>query len=79
MPTDLGIRRAAQVLGLPDDPVQLAIVSEEWRPWRSYAVVHMWAMPEAQQPMAKTPTVAAENQSPKKRSTKRSLRGRDAA
>ncbi len=27
--------------------------SEAWRPWRSYAMVHMWAMPEAHTPLAK--------------------------
>ena len=47
MPTDLGVRRAAQVLGLPDGPAQLTVRSEAWRPWRSYAMVHMWAMPES--------------------------------
>ncbi len=52
MPTDLGVRRAAQVLGLPDDAARLTLLSEAWRPWRSYAMVHMWAMPEAQKPLA---------------------------
>jgi len=45
MPTDLGIRRGAQALGLPDDPAQLIAVSEGWRPWRSYAMSHLWALP----------------------------------
>jgi AraC family transcriptional regulator of adaptative response / DNA-3-methyladenine glycosylase II len=45
MPTDLGIRRAAVALGLPDDPVQLRQLTEHWRPWRSYAMAHLWAMP----------------------------------
>jgi AraC family transcriptional regulator of adaptative response / DNA-3-methyladenine glycosylase II len=45
MPTDLGIRRGAQALGLPDDPAQLIAVSEAWRPWRSYAMSHLWALP----------------------------------
>jgi AraC family transcriptional regulator of adaptative response / DNA-3-methyladenine glycosylase II len=48
MPTDLGIRRAAQALRLPHDPTGLTLLSEAWRPWRSYAMVHMWAMPEQQ-------------------------------
>jgi AraC family transcriptional regulator of adaptative response / DNA-3-methyladenine glycosylase II len=45
MPTDLGIRRGAVALGLPDDPAQLSAMTERWRPWRSYAMAHLWAMP----------------------------------
>ena len=45
MPTDLGIRRAAVALGLPDDPAHLRRLTEHWRPWRSYAMAHLWAMP----------------------------------
>ncbi len=45
MPTDLGIRRGDQALGLPDDPAQLVAASEGWRPWRSYAMAHLWASP----------------------------------
>ena len=45
MPTDLGIRRGAQALGLPGYPAQLIAVSERWRPWRSYAMAHLWALP----------------------------------
>ncbi len=52
MPTDLGIRRAAHALGFPDDPVALTAVTEGWRPWRSYAMAHLWSMPSAQEPMS---------------------------
>ncbi len=51
MPTDLGVRRAAQVLRLPEDPARLTRQSAAWRPWRSYAMVHLWAMPQAQKPL----------------------------
>ena len=44
MPTDLGIRRGAQALGLPGNPAQLIAASEGWRPWRSYAMSHLWAL-----------------------------------
>ena len=40
---DLGIVRAAQGLGLPSTPAALAAVSQAWRPWRAYAVQHLWA------------------------------------
>ena len=47
MPTDLGIRRAAVALGLPDDPAHLTALTEHWRPWRSYAMAHLWSLPAA--------------------------------
>jgi AraC family transcriptional regulator of adaptative response / DNA-3-methyladenine glycosylase II len=37
---DLGLRRA---LGATDRREMLAR-AERWRPWRSYAVMHLWAM-----------------------------------
>ena len=45
MPTDLGIRRGAAAIGLPDGPAALAETSERWRPWRSYAMAHLWSLP----------------------------------
>jgi AraC family transcriptional regulator of adaptative response / DNA-3-methyladenine glycosylase II len=42
LPTDLGVRRGAVALGLPDDPVALAAHAERWRPWRSYALIRLW-------------------------------------
>ena len=50
MPTDLGIRRAAGALGLPDDPTHLRELTEHWRPWRSYAMAHLWSLPAAAAP-----------------------------
>jgi AraC family transcriptional regulator, regulatory protein of adaptative response / DNA-3-methyladenine glycosylase II len=35
LPTDVGVRRALERLGGPADP-------ERWRPWRSYALMHLW-------------------------------------
>ena len=40
---DVGLRRAAVRLGLPGDPRELAQVAERWRPYRTYAVHHLWA------------------------------------
>ncbi len=42
MPTDLGVRRALEELGRPGDPRAAAALAESWRPWRSYALVHLW-------------------------------------
>jgi AraC family transcriptional regulator of adaptative response / DNA-3-methyladenine glycosylase II len=39
LPTDLGVRHAAARLGLDD----IATRSERWRPWRSYALLHLWS------------------------------------
>ncbi|MET8167531.1 AlkA N-terminal domain-containing protein [Streptomyces sp. NPDC005329] len=43
LPTDLGIRRAAQQLGLPSTPAALTARAAGWRPWRAYAVQYLWA------------------------------------
>jgi AraC family transcriptional regulator of adaptative response / DNA-3-methyladenine glycosylase II len=42
LPTDLAARRAAARLGLPDDPAGLLARAERWRPWRGYALLHLW-------------------------------------
>jgi AraC family transcriptional regulator, regulatory protein of adaptative response / DNA-3-methyladenine glycosylase II len=41
--TDLGVRRALERLGEPGDPRAAARRAERWRPWRAYAVQHLWA------------------------------------
>ncbi|TQM81335.1 DNA-3-methyladenine glycosylase II [Saccharothrix saharensis] len=43
LPTDLGIRIAAQALGLPGTPAALVRRAQAWRPWRAYAVQYLWA------------------------------------
>jgi AraC family transcriptional regulator of adaptative response / DNA-3-methyladenine glycosylase II len=42
LPTDLAVRRGARALGLPDTPSRLAAHAEQWRPWRSYALIRLW-------------------------------------
>ena len=43
LPTDLGVRRGAAALGLPDDPTALSRHAHEaWAPWRSYATIRLW-------------------------------------
>ena len=44
--TDLGVIKAARALGLPATPGALAAASAPWRPWRAYAVQHLWATGE---------------------------------
>jgi AraC family transcriptional regulator of adaptative response / DNA-3-methyladenine glycosylase II len=43
LPGDLGVRLAAQRLGLPSSPGALTRRAEAWRPFRAYAVQHLWA------------------------------------
>jgi AraC family transcriptional regulator of adaptative response / DNA-3-methyladenine glycosylase II len=40
--TDLGVRAAAARLGLPTSPAGLTAHARAWRPWRAYAVQHLW-------------------------------------
>jgi AraC family transcriptional regulator of adaptative response / DNA-3-methyladenine glycosylase II len=42
LPSDVAVRRAARVIGLPDKPVRLTQHAERWAPWRSYAVIRLW-------------------------------------
>ena len=39
--TDLGVRRGFARIG---DPAHLTRRAEAWRPWRSYAVQHLWSL-----------------------------------
>jgi AraC family transcriptional regulator of adaptative response / DNA-3-methyladenine glycosylase II len=44
--TDLGVRAAATALGLPSAPAAVTAAAAGWRPWRAYAVQHLWATGE---------------------------------
>ena len=41
--SDLGVRHALEQLGEPGDPRSAAARADSWRPWRSYALHHLWA------------------------------------
>jgi AraC family transcriptional regulator of adaptative response / DNA-3-methyladenine glycosylase II len=43
---DLGVRRAAESLGLSASAVALTARAERWRPWRAYAVQYLWSAVE---------------------------------
>lgn len=49
MPTDLGVRRGLESLGVNGDAVAADEMSRRWRPWRSYALQHVWAAAGATQ------------------------------
>lgn len=39
---DLALRKGAATLGMTGGPTELADHAERWRPWRSYAGIHLW-------------------------------------
>jgi AraC family transcriptional regulator of adaptative response / DNA-3-methyladenine glycosylase II len=41
-PGDAGVRRALERLGTDGGPASAASLAQGWRPWRSYAVMHLW-------------------------------------
>lgn len=41
---DSDVRRALHLLGQAGDPSAIEVISSRWRPWRSYAVQHLWAL-----------------------------------
>lgn len=40
---DVVMRKGAAKLGIPATPAELAAHANRWRPWRSYAGMHLWA------------------------------------
>ena len=53
LPADLGVRRAVERLGVAGDPRSVEKLGERWRPWRSYAVQHLWNSLDGATPEAK--------------------------
>ncbi|MEJ7775499.1 MAG: AlkA N-terminal domain-containing protein [Nocardioidaceae bacterium] len=53
LPTDVGVRNALNRLG--HDPATVIAGSDAWRPWRSYALIHLWntLMPPSRPPPSK--------------------------
>jgi AraC family transcriptional regulator of adaptative response / DNA-3-methyladenine glycosylase II len=43
LPTDLGVRHALDALSADSSPAVATQRAEAWRPWRSYALHHLWA------------------------------------
>jgi AraC family transcriptional regulator of adaptative response / DNA-3-methyladenine glycosylase II len=54
--TDLGVRRALARLGARGDGAAAAEVARRWRPWRSYALHHLWASLPARPSTGKEPS-----------------------
>jgi AraC family transcriptional regulator, regulatory protein of adaptative response / DNA-3-methyladenine glycosylase II len=43
LPSDLGVRHALEQLGHDGEPASATKLAERWRPYRAYAVQHLWA------------------------------------
>ncbi len=43
LPTDVGVRNALRATGTDSTPKSAYHLAESWRPWRSYALHHLWA------------------------------------
>jgi AraC family transcriptional regulator of adaptative response / DNA-3-methyladenine glycosylase II len=50
LPTDLGVRRALERLGHDGHPANAQRLAESWRPYRAYALQHLWASLAGTQP-----------------------------
>jgi AraC family transcriptional regulator of adaptative response / DNA-3-methyladenine glycosylase II len=50
LPSDLGVRHALERLGCDGHPAAAERLAERWRPYRAYAVQHLWAQLGASQP-----------------------------
>jgi AraC family transcriptional regulator of adaptative response / DNA-3-methyladenine glycosylase II len=44
LPSDLGVRHGLEALGLDGSPAGAERIAEGWRPYRAYAVMHLWAL-----------------------------------
>ncbi|MDP1630945.1 MAG: AlkA N-terminal domain-containing protein [Caulobacter sp.] len=49
---DIGLMRALEADGVRPTPAQLLARAEQWRPWRAYAALHLWA---SDTPVSKEP------------------------
>ncbi len=54
LPTDLGVKHGLAAIGEPTDPRTARERSQRWRPWRSYALHHLWAQPGPASPPQET-------------------------
>jgi AraC family transcriptional regulator of adaptative response / DNA-3-methyladenine glycosylase II len=46
-PGDAGLRHGLRLLGRDTEPHAVAAMSERWRPYRAYAIQHLWALAAA--------------------------------
>jgi AraC family transcriptional regulator of adaptative response / DNA-3-methyladenine glycosylase II len=59
LPSDLGVRHALEQLGQDGRPAAAERLAERWRPYRAYAVQHLWAQLAADRRAKRDTTQAA--------------------
>jgi AraC family transcriptional regulator of adaptative response / DNA-3-methyladenine glycosylase II len=55
MPGDLGVRHGLRALAHDGGPAAAERLSQRWRPYRSYAVQHLWSLLESREREQATP------------------------
>jgi len=60
LPSDLGVRHALEQLGEDGRPASVVRLAERWRPYRAYAVQHLWAQLASDSPAAHATTSTSE-------------------
>jgi AraC family transcriptional regulator, regulatory protein of adaptative response / DNA-3-methyladenine glycosylase II len=78
MPTDLGVRRGLEALGQDGRPGPAAALAEHWRPYRAYALQHLWAAASPRRRSAAGPPPRRRSASPPPRRRTKGDDGRDA-
>ena len=56
LPSDLGVRHALEQLGQRHQPAAAMTLAERWRPYRAYAVQHLWASLDPRSRAQRTPS-----------------------
>jgi AraC family transcriptional regulator, regulatory protein of adaptative response / DNA-3-methyladenine glycosylase II len=62
MASDLGVRHALERLGHDGRPAAASVLAERWRPYRAYAVQHLWASLEPGGRAAPSPPASGEHE-----------------
>jgi len=62
LPGDLGVRHALERLGHDGRPAAAQSLSERWRPYRAYALAHLWGSLHQSGAARSTPSAASEGQ-----------------
>ncbi len=70
LPSDLGVRHALEGLGQDGRPAAAERIAERWRPYRAYALQHLWASLRPSGPANETTSADATPRNRKARSTK---------
>ncbi len=58
--SDLGVRRALERLDLDGSPASAEALAERWRPYRAYAVQHLWASLGSSAQVTRTPSATGD-------------------